>query len=51
MPTFIGTQFPIARFSAEAYKERKANNREELSQTGNPLHCSLSPHTVQKNTP
>jgi hypothetical protein len=24
MPTFIETQFPIARLSAESYKERKA---------------------------
>ncbi len=26
MSTFIETQFPIARLSAEAYKERKAVN-------------------------
>jgi putative DNA methylase len=26
MSTFIETQFPIARLSAESYKERKANN-------------------------
>jgi len=26
MPSFIETQFPIARLSAESYKERKANN-------------------------
>jgi len=30
MPTFIETQFPIARLSAESYKERKANNSQTL---------------------
>ena len=31
MPTFIETQFPIARLSAEYYKERKANNGQTLT--------------------
>ena len=26
MPAFIETRFPIARLSAQSYKERKANN-------------------------
>jgi len=30
MPAFIKTQFPIARLSAEAYKERKANSGQTL---------------------
>lgn len=34
MPTFIETQFPIARLSAEAYKERKANNGQTLTRLG-----------------
>ncbi|MBC7619241.1 MAG: DUF1156 domain-containing protein, partial [Candidatus Saccharibacteria bacterium] len=34
MPTFIETQFPIARLSAEAYKERKANNSQTLTGLG-----------------
>ena len=34
MPTFIETQFPIARLSAEAYKERKANNSQTLTRLG-----------------
>jgi len=32
--TFIETQFPIARLSAEAYKERKANNGQTLTRLG-----------------
>jgi putative DNA methylase len=34
MQTFIETQFPIARLSAEAYKERKANNSQTLTKIG-----------------
>jgi len=34
MPTFIETQFPIARLSAESYKERKANNSQTLTRLG-----------------
>ena len=34
MSTFIETQFPIARLSAEAYKERKANNSQMLTRLG-----------------
>jgi putative DNA methylase len=34
MPTFIETQFPIARLSAEAYKERKANVGQTLTRLG-----------------
>jgi len=34
MPAFIETQFPIARLSAEAYKERKANNSQTLTRLG-----------------
>lgn len=34
MPTFIETQFPIARLSAEAYKERRANNSQTLTGLG-----------------
>ena len=34
MSTFIETQFPIARLSAEAYKERKANNSQTLTRLG-----------------
>lgn len=34
MPSFIETQFPIARLSAEAYKERKANNGQTLTRLG-----------------
>ncbi|MCM8613688.1 DUF1156 domain-containing protein [Accumulibacter sp.] len=34
MSTFIETQFPIARLSAEAYKERKANNGQTLTRLG-----------------
>lgn len=34
MPSFIETQFPIARLSAEAYKERKANNSQTLTKLG-----------------
>jgi hypothetical protein len=30
VPTIIETQFPIARLSAESYKERKANNGQTL---------------------
>jgi putative DNA methylase len=34
MPQFIETQFPIARLSAESYKERKANNGQTLTRLG-----------------
>jgi adenine-specific DNA methylase len=34
MTTFIETQFPIARLSAESYKERKANNGQTLTRLG-----------------
>ena len=34
MPMLIETQFPIARLSAEAYKERKANNGQTLTRLG-----------------
>jgi putative DNA methylase len=34
VPAFIETQFPIARISAEAYKERKANNGQTLTRLG-----------------
>ncbi len=34
VPTFIETQFPIARLSAESYKERKANNGQTLTRLG-----------------
>ncbi len=34
MPTFIETQFPIARLSAESYKERKAGARQTLTGLG-----------------
>jgi adenine-specific DNA methylase len=34
MKTFIETQFPIARLSAEAYKERKSNNGQTLTRLG-----------------
>jgi putative DNA methylase len=34
MPTFIETQFPIARLSAEAYKERRANTSQTLTGLG-----------------
>ncbi len=34
VPAFIETQFPIARLSAEAYKERKANNGQTLTRLG-----------------
>ena len=34
MLTFIETQFPIARLSAEAYKERRANNSQTLTGLG-----------------
>ena len=34
MPTFIETQFPIARLSAEAYKERKAVSGQTLTGLG-----------------
>ncbi len=34
MPAFIETQFPIARLSAEAYKERKANVGQTLTCLG-----------------
>lgn len=34
MPAFIETQFPIARLSAESYKERKANVGQTLTRLG-----------------
>ena len=34
MPTFIETQFPIARLSAEAYKERKGSSSQTLPKLG-----------------
>ena len=34
MPTFIETQFPIARLSAESYKERRANSSQTLTGLG-----------------
>ena len=34
MTQFIETQFPIARLSAESYKERKANNGQTLTRLG-----------------
>lgn len=34
MAAFIETQFPIARLSAESYKERKANNGQTLTRLG-----------------
>ncbi len=34
MPAFIENQFPIARLSAESYKERKANNGQTLTRLG-----------------
>ncbi len=34
MPAFIETQFPIARLSAESYKERKSNNSQTLTRLG-----------------
>jgi adenine-specific DNA methylase len=34
MPAFIETQFPIARLSAEAYKERKAGASQTLTGLG-----------------
>ncbi|KAB2638415.1 MAG: DUF1156 domain-containing protein [Verrucomicrobia bacterium] len=34
MPTFIETQFPIARLSGESYKEGKANNGQTLTRLG-----------------
>jgi putative DNA methylase len=34
MLSFIETQFPIARLSAESYKERKANNGQTLTRLG-----------------
>src|SRR5271163_5216768 len=34
VPAFIETQFPIARLSAESYKERKANNGQTLTRLG-----------------
>lgn len=34
MKSLIETQFPIARLSAEAYKERKANNSQTLTRLG-----------------
>lgn len=34
MPTFIETQFPIARLSSESYKERRANTSQTLTGLG-----------------
>ncbi len=34
MPSYIETQFPIARLSAESFKERKANNTQTLTRLG-----------------
>ena len=34
MSTFIETQFPIARLSAESFKERRANNSQTLTRLG-----------------
>ena len=34
MSTFIETQFPIARLSAESYKERRANSSQTLTRLG-----------------
>ena len=34
MPSFIETQFPIARLSAESYNERKANKGQTLTRLG-----------------
>ena len=34
MPAYIETQFPIARLSAESFKERKANNGQTLTRLG-----------------
>ena len=34
MSTFIETQFPIARLSAESYKKRRANNSQTLTGLG-----------------
>jgi putative DNA methylase len=34
VPALIETQFPIARLSAESYKERKANNSQTLTRLG-----------------
>ena len=34
MPTFVETQFPIARLSAESYKERKAGASQTLTGLG-----------------
>ena len=34
MQSFIETQFPIARLSAESYKERKSNNGQTLTRLG-----------------
>lgn len=34
MPAYIETQFPIARLSAESFKERKANNQQTLTRLG-----------------
>jgi putative DNA methylase len=34
MPTFIETQFPIARLSLESHKERRANTSQTLTGLG-----------------
>jgi adenine-specific DNA methylase len=34
VPAYIETQFPIARLSAESFKERKANNGQTLTRLG-----------------
>ena len=48
MPSFIETQFPIARLSAESYKERKAGASQTLTGwanggDGNPSFSSVPP--------
>jgi len=42
MPTFIETQFPIARLSAESYKERKANTGQTLARWRGDKRFSVS---------
>jgi len=37
MPAFIAAQLPIARLSAESYKERKAGASQTLTGLGKPL--------------
>lgn len=45
MPAFIETQFPIARLSAESYKERKANNGQEVKTEGCDYFIPLAPRS------